>query len=324
MSFKVIRLEFYPLVRDCLFYSAAIILLTVSLYDGRIEWYEALVLLALYVAYLVVMSFNSWFRLKVDNFIETIRRRRGVSNDSWPLLTKSHSSVSYGIEEDLISMDQMQTSGFIHRPWNKATLPMWLITLPIDIVLALTIPNPRSGNPETKIYILTFFMSVAWIAITCYLIAWMITVTGFVLGMPDSLLGLTFIAIGMSIPEAASSIIVAKQGHGSMALSNSMGANNFDVLMCLGLPWLLKATYASSEPGHYIIINSQSLAISVLFLLSALIILFGSLACNRFRLDKTIGWICCILYMLFFLVSCLLELNVFFVGNLPICSTQVK
>ncbi|XP_024216305.1 sodium/potassium/calcium exchanger 3 isoform X2 [Halyomorpha halys] len=316
---KVIRLDFYPLTRDCFFYCIAIVLLHFSLNDGRIEWYEALVLLCVYVLYLLVMSFNHWFRQKCEFLIERIRKRGGTSENSWPLLRKNYSTISYGIEEDLISMDQIQNIDTMQTPWKKRTLPMWLVTLPIDTLLYLTIPRPRSGGAESKLYIITFLTSVAWIGVICYLISWMITVTGFVLRIPDSLLGLTFIAIGMSIPEGVSSIIVAKQGHGSMALSNSMGANNFDVLVCLGLPWLLKATYDSSEPGHYLIINSHSLSISVLFLLTALFILYFSLTFNKFRLDKTIGWICSILYISFFIISCLLELNVFFEGNLPLC-----
>lgn len=53
-------------------------------------------------------------------------------------------------------------------------------------------------------------------------------------------MGLTFIAAGTSVPEVVSSLIVARQGLGTMAVSNSIGSNTFDVLMCLGLPWLIR------------------------------------------------------------------------------------
>lgn len=32
-------------------------------------------------------------------------------------------------------------------------------------------------------------------------------------------------------------------GHGSMGISNSIGSNTFDILLCLGLPWFIKATF---------------------------------------------------------------------------------
>ncbi len=38
-----------------------------------------------------------------------------------------------------------------------------------------------------------------------------------------------------------SSLIVCRKGEGSMAISNSIGSNTFDILLCLGVPWLIKA-----------------------------------------------------------------------------------
>lgn len=45
-----------------------------------------------------------------------------------------------------------------------------------------------------------------------YLIKIIIIVTGDTLTIPDSVMGLTFLAAGTSVPEAVSSIIVTKQG----------------------------------------------------------------------------------------------------------------
>lgn len=36
-----------------------------------------------------------------------------------------------------------------------------------------------------------------------------------------------------------------------MGISNSIGSNTFDILLCLGLPWLIKASLTPAEPGHY-------------------------------------------------------------------------
>ena len=81
-------------------------------------------------------------------------------------------------------------------------------------------------------------------------------------------MGITFLAAGTSIPEAVSSVIVAKQGttssqthvqitrclipgHGSMGISNSIGSNTFDILLCLGLPWFIKATFMPTIAGKH-------------------------------------------------------------------------
>lgn len=42
-------------------------------------------------------------------------------------------------------------------------------------------------------------------------------------------MGLTFLAAGTSIPDLITSVIVARKGHGDMALSSSIGSNMFDV-----------------------------------------------------------------------------------------------
>ena len=77
---------------------------------------------------------------------------------------------------------------------------------------------------------------------------WMITVIGFTLGIPDTVMGLTFIAAGVSVPDALGGISVVKEGHGDMAVSNAIGSNIFDVLICLGVPWLIKTLFI--QPGQ--------------------------------------------------------------------------
>jgi Ca2+/Na+ antiporter len=62
--------------------------------------------------------------------------------------------------------------------------------------------------------------------------------------MLDSVMGMAFLAAGTSLPEAVSSVIVTCQGYGSMGVSNSIGSNIFDILLCLGLPWLIKTLIA--------------------------------------------------------------------------------
>ena len=42
-------------------------------------------------------------------------------------------------------------------------------------------------------------------------------------------MGLTFLAAGTSIPDLITSVLVAKEGLGDMAVSSSIGSNIFDV-----------------------------------------------------------------------------------------------
>ena len=64
----------------------------------------------------------------------------------------------------------------------------------------------------------SFLISVVWICLYSYVMVWMITVIGFTLGIPDTVMGLTFIAAGVSVPDALGGVSVVKEGHGDMAV----------------------------------------------------------------------------------------------------------
>lgn len=74
--------------------------------------------------------------------------------------------------------------------------------------------------------------------------------TGDTANIPDSVMGLTFLAAGTSVPEAVSSVIVTNQGHGAMGISSSISSNTFDILLCLGLPWFVKAYFYPAVEGN--------------------------------------------------------------------------
>lgn len=139
-------------------------------------------------------------------------------------------------------------------------------------------------------------------------------------GIPDSVSGLTFLAAGTSFPEVLSSVIVARQGLGSMGLSNSIGSNTFDILICLGLPWLIQAVILTSNENNFISIHSSGLEYSTVLLVTCMIVLYMAIAFNGYILDTKVGVTCVIMYAIFITIACLLEMNVFFPVNLPSCS----
>ena len=63
-----------------------------------------------------------------------------------------------------------------------------------------------------KLAPLSFVCCVSWIGVISYFVTWMITIIGFTIGVPDTVMGLSFLAVGTSIPEVFSSLIVCKQG----------------------------------------------------------------------------------------------------------------
>ena len=55
------------------------------------------------------------------------------------------------------------------------------------------------------------------------------------IGMSQTLVGLTIVSIGTSLPELVTSIVAARKNEVDMALGNAIGSNIFNILMVLGI-----------------------------------------------------------------------------------------
>jgi cation:H+ antiporter len=76
-----------------------------------------------------------------------------------------------------------------------------------------------------------------------------ITITE-LMGIPESIFSLVLIAIGTSISDLFVSIYAARNGMGSLAVSNAIGSNTFDILACLGIPLSFRAeTIVAADIG---------------------------------------------------------------------------
>lgn len=54
-------------------------------------------------------------------------------------------------------------------------------------------------------------------------------------GLSPTLIGLTVVAFGTSLPELVTSVVAAKKGEADMALGNVIGSNIFNILLVLGI-----------------------------------------------------------------------------------------
>lgn len=329
---QVISLDWWPVSRDCLMYCAAVLGLIATLYDGYIMWYEALALVLAYFFYMFAMYCNDAMARKARKLVSKCRHKTKVRpfkevTEISPLLNSSILKVEPGLstcDKSTIttSLDTISDESDIEladSPWYRGdvSLFMFIFRWPITFLLWATIPDCRK-HPRFRL--LTFMLSIVWIALTSYLVAFLITIVGDTLNIPDSVMGLTILAAGMSVPEAVSSVIVTNQGHGAMGISNSIGSNTFDILLCLGLPWFIKAFFVPAVPGEkWVTLNSSGLTYSAVSLLTTLFGLYIAFVANKFRLDWKIGVACTVMYIGFLIISTMIELNFFFHVNLPVC-----
>merc|ERR1711871_418095 len=67
----------------------------------------------------------------------------------------------------------------------------------------------------------------------------LVTQLVYVLGVPQSLSGMTLIALGAEIPDCVASMALAKKGEGPAAISNCLNSQIINLLVGLGLPYLI-------------------------------------------------------------------------------------
>jgi cation:H+ antiporter len=66
-------------------------------------------------------------------------------------------------------------------------------------------------------------------------------------GMSETLVGLTIIATGTSLPELITSIVAARKGEVSLAIGNAVGSNIFNVLLILGVSSVIRSIQLTNE-----------------------------------------------------------------------------
>jgi len=175
---------------------------------------------------------------------------------------------------------------------------MWYISLPIMAPMWLTIPDPQS--PKTKRFFpLAFIVSILWIAVFSYFMVWWAGIVGETIGISDAVMGLTLLAAGTSVPDLITSVLVAKEGKGDMAVSSSIGSNLFDVTVGLPLPWLLFTVINGKDMQ----VNSTGMGCSIGMLFLMLVLVFFSILLFSWKMTKQMGGIMLVLYVIFVIVS---------------------
>ncbi|MCH5265185.1 MAG: calcium/sodium antiporter [Lachnospiraceae bacterium] len=103
-------------------------------------------------------------------------------------------------------------------------------------------------------------------------------------GMSETLVGLTIVAIGTSLPELVTSVVASSKGENGMALGNVVGSNLFNLLLILGV----------SSSLHPIQISMASF-VDLGMLLGVSLICYG-FVCSGRRINRMEGAVLLVLY----------------------------
>jgi len=177
---------------------------------------------------------------------------------------------------------------------------LWLTCLPLSASLMYSMPNIQHSKYEGRIChaMIAFVASIGWLGVYSYVMVQCCMIIGDTMGVPPVIMGLVFLAAGTSVPDLLSSMIVAKQGLGDMAVSSSIGSNIFDVLIGLPLPWAL---YAIIYGRPVTVVAGDTLVVSIFVLVSMLITIVTIIMLNNWTMTRCLGYSMFALYFIFIL-----------------------
>lgn len=146
---------------------------------------------------------------------------------------------------------------------------LWeLVTAPLRVSVQYTVPDPHDAAWEPY-YWLTIVLCTCWFAVYSFVLCECLDQLGVFFGISSVVMGITFSAVGTSFPNLWSSLVVARQGKGDMAISNALGSNTFNIFSALGLPWIVYCytigDYRSLQDGGIILLTLMLLVIMVIY-----------------------------------------------------------
>ena len=169
---------------------------------------------------------------------------------------------------------------FVKNKWVRALLK------PIEFILEKIFVF--KGN-----YIYEFFVSIALIGFFSWVLVESAIGVADILEIPEAFVAITVLAIGTSVPDLMSSVIVGRQNRGGMAVSNAIGSNVFDILIGLGIPFILLIIFN----GGKVAIDTAGLIPSTVLLLFSVVLMFFLLIINKWNIGKKMGGTLVLLYL---------------------------
>ena len=213
----------------------------------------------------------------------------GVSSIILPIVTdrailKRDMPVNIGITAVLLVM---LLDGKLDR--LDAAILLLMLVVYLFILIRSALKNREEGE-ETKV--LTWFKSILFIVLGAaaiigggQLVVESAKKIASSLGMSDTLIGLTVVALGTSLPELVTSVVAAKKGDSGIAMGNVVGSCIFNILFILGMAGVISPMVAGPE---FFIDTGILIAVSLIMLLFAF---------TKRKTSRVEGAICVLMYV---------------------------
>lgn len=296
-------LQLWPLVRDSVGYILSVSLLWIFaeyISPGQIEWWEGGILALFWVLYCVMLynnrkllccsnaaaRYTKYVRPTLYSRLKTTPRSSGSDSpeegDGSPSKMKRNRSA-----EDVQSF--LPGKGSLKKTlWHCATSPYKLL-------YRYTIPDPRRVSGGFW-YAMIFGSSILWLGTISFILVDVAEKISTCLEVSPEMTGMTFLAIGSSLPDTLGSVIVAREGKAQMAVSNALGSNVFDIAFAMGFSFFCSIL---SNGGAPVKVNAGDFSEMVTACFLSLFLLLLLVFASGLRLRRWHGVVLILSYVLY-------------------------
>ncbi len=134
-------------------------------------------------------------------------------------------------------------TGTFTRPLGLIMLTLFVIYMILTVRQGMKNPDGEAGEEEeAESKPRQLWQELALLVVGAALIAWGAdllvehgTIIAQSLGVPETVIALTFVALGTSLPELVTTITSLKKGHAHLGIGNVIGANVFNLVLVSGV-----------------------------------------------------------------------------------------
>lgn len=190
-------------------------------------------------------------------------------------------------------------TGYFSRLVGAALLAIFIVYMVVTVMqMKHNPPEDEDGEEEETEKPLgknigLLVIGAALIAVGANLLVDNGTLIAQALGVPESVIALTFVALGTSLPELVTAITSLLKGHGALSLGNVIGANLFNLVLVNGVSVTLAPF---SVPQSSVIFGRNASLVLEIPVMFAVMLLMTVPALIRGKLSRIQGIALLILY----------------------------
>ena len=145
---------------------------------------------------------------------------------------------------------------------------------------SIAIMSPRKSYLYILIGVVALFLGGKWVVDGAVAFAT-------VIGLSETFIGLTVVAVGTSLPELVTSAIAARKGNADMSVGNVVGSNIFNLLWILGISAVIR-------PLPFQVASNMDL---LMVIIASTLLIFAIIIGKRPRIDRWEGILFIVVYL---------------------------